>query len=230
MRRRPTSRIFLLCAALLAACGREEPRPPSGQAPVPLLAGGTDSRAVIVAFGDSLTAGPGVDPEFRYPELLQSALDARGYSYRVVNAGVSGDTTSSGLTRLRTVVALKPTIVILELGANDGLRGLPLAASRANLEEIIVRLKEAGIQVVLAGMRIPPNYGPLYTRQFEQMYRDLARRHDLTLVPFLLEGVAARPELNLEDGIHPNETGYGIVARTVLETLEPLLSPSPSGP
>jgi acyl-CoA thioesterase I len=142
--------------------------------------------------------------------------------WRVVNEGVSGDTTSGGLQRVAMVLAHKPEIVILELGGNDGLRGLPLDSTRANLEQIIAELKIGSARIVLAGITLPPNYGPDYIRGFEQIYKDLAARHDLPLIPFLLEGVATRQFMQ-SDGIHPTAEGNRRVAALVMKTLEPLL-------
>lgn len=178
---------------------------------------------MIAAFGDSLTEGFAVDPARSYPAVLQRELDARGYGYRVVNMGVSGDTTTDGLARLSSVQALQPEIVILEFGANDGLRGLPVARARANLEKMIVALRGSGATVILAGMTLPPNYGPDYIRGFEQMYRELAAKHKLPLIPFLLEGVGGSELYMQRDGLHPNAEGNVKVAHSVLETLEPLL-------
>ena len=178
---------------------------------------------MIVAFGDSLTAGFGADPGQSYPDFLQKEIDARGFHWRVVNAGVSGDTTTDGLARIGEVLAYKPRIVILEFGANDGLRGLPLAATRANLVQIISALRQAGAEIVLAGMTLPPNYGPDYIRPFEQMYRDLAAKYKLRLIPFLLTGVAGNPHLMQADGLHPTGAGNRIVAHNVMQILEPLL-------
>ncbi len=183
----------------------------------------SDERLRIVAFGDSLTAGLGVTPDESYPAQLQRRLDAAGYPYLVVNAGVSGDTTAGGLRRVAWVLNSKPSIVILELGGNDGLRGLSLTETRTNLEQIIRQLQARKVIVVLAGMKLPPNYGLDYTTRFEALYADLARTHRLTLIPFLLEGVAAKPSLNQADGIHPTAEGHRIVAETVLKTLQPLL-------
>lgn len=180
-------------------------------------------RLRIVAFGDSLTAGLGVASGDSYPAQLQRRLDAAGYPYQVVNAGVSGDTTAGGLRRVGWVLKSAPSIVILELGANDGLRGLSLDETRLNLEQIIRRLREARVTVVLAGMKLPPNYGADYAGKFESLYADLARRFDAPLIPFFLEGVAARPALNQSDGIHPTAEGYGIVTDHILRTIEPLL-------
>lgn len=177
----------------------------------------------IVAFGNSLTAGLGVSPDQSYPAQLQRRLNNAGYHYKVINAGVSGDTTAGGLRRLNWILKSQPSIVIVELGANDGLRGQPLAAMYSNLNEIITTLKESGAKVVLAGMKIPPNYGQDYTTGFASMFEQLARRHSIRLIPFFLEGVAARPQLNQADGLHPTSAGYQIVADNVMTAIEPLL-------
>lgn len=182
-----------------------------------------DKRPVIVAFGDSLTAGFNVEPGESYPDYLQQLLDARGYQYRVVNAGIGGDTTGSGLERVDSIIAMKPAIVILELGGNDGLRGLPLERTRTNLEAILDRLEASGAVTVLAGMTLPPNYGPEYIAGFEKIYRDLAQRRRLPFIPFLLEGVAGRPGLMQGDGIHPTAEGNRRVAEIVFRAIEPLL-------
>ncbi len=183
----------------------------------------TDRRPVIVAFGDSLTAGYGVETGYSYPDFLQKDLDRAGRKYRVMNAGVSGDTTSGGLARVGIVSALKPAIVIVELGGNDGLRGLPLASTRANLEQIIVKLRKSGARVLLAGITLPPNYGPDYIKQFESIYKDLAAKYKVPLIPFLLQGVAGVPGMMQGDGIHPTRKGNEIVANLVLRALKPLL-------
>jgi acyl-CoA thioesterase I len=185
---------------------------------------GQERTRTIVAFGDSLTAGYGVASGDSYPARLQRRLDELGYRYRVVNAGVSGDTTAGGLRRVSWVLNGHPDLVILELGGNDGLRGLDIDQTRANLEGIILRLKQAGVITVLAGMKLPPNYGRDYTTRFESMYRDLATQHDLPLIPFLLDGVGGDRTLNQPDGIHPTGEGYRIVVDNVLETLKPLLN------
>ncbi len=177
----------------------------------------------IVAFGNSLTAGLGVSPDQSYPAQLQWRLNETGYHYEVINAGVSGDTTAGGLRRVNWVLKSRPSIVILELGVNDAMRGQPLAGMYSNLDEIITRLQDAEAAVVLAGMKIPPNYGLDYTKGFSSMFEQLAREHNVTLIPFLLEGVAAKPELNQADGMHPTAAGYHIVADTVMTALEPLL-------
>jgi len=176
-----------------------------------------------VAFGDSLTAGLGVAPDQTYPAQLQRRLDALGQQYLVLNAGVSGDTSAGGLRRVSWVLAGNPQLVILELGGNDGLRGLSLPETRSHLDAIIQRLKQANVQVILAGMNLPPNYGKEYTSKFEAMYRDLAHVHSIPLIPFLLEGVGGNTSLNQADGIHPTAEGYRIVVETVLKSLLPVL-------
>jgi acyl-CoA thioesterase-1 len=178
----------------------------------------------IVAFGDSLTAGFGVAAQDTYPVQLQRRLDAAGYRYLMVNAGVSGDTTAGGVRRVSWVLNSNPYMVILELGGNDGLRGLDIEQTRTNLEIIIARLKQAGVVTVLAGMKLPPNYGVDYTARFESMYHELATRHGLALIPFLVEGVGGDQRLNQADGIHPTGEGYRIVADNVFRILEPLLN------
>jgi acyl-CoA thioesterase-1 len=177
----------------------------------------------IVAFGDSLTAGYGLSSDQSYPALLQERLIEANYHYKVINAGVSGDTTAGGLRRLDWVLKSRPTIVILELGGNDGLRGLPLRETQSNLEKIILRLKAEGVTILLAGMKIPPNYGEAYTSEFSMMYQKLAKQYDVTLMPFFLEDVATRPKLTQADGIHPTAEGYQIIVENLLENLTPLL-------
>lgn len=198
--------IFLCPAALLA----DSPSAP-------------DTRPRIVAFGDSLTAGLGVSADESYPAQLQQRLDSLSYRYRVINAGVSGDTTAGGLRRVPWVLNSKPDLVILELGGNDGLRGLSLEQTKSNLGQIIQRLQRAGVTVILAGMRLPPNYGQEYTMGFEAIYPALAKQYHLPLVPFFLEGVAASATLNQADGIHPTKEGYRIIVEQILKTLSPLL-------
>ncbi|MCS6289663.1 MAG: arylesterase [Nitrospira sp.] len=182
-----------------------------------------DDRPRIIAFGDSLTAGLGVAPEQSYPTQLQKQLDALGYRYQVLNAGVSGDTSAGGLRRVSWVLAGKPRVVILELGGNDGLRGLGLPETQSHLDAIIRQLKDAHVRVILAGMKLPPNYGEEYTARFEAMYRDLAQLYELPLIPFLLEGVGGEKTLNQADGIHPTAEGYRIVVENVLRSLLPVL-------
>jgi acyl-CoA thioesterase-1 len=186
-------------------------------------AGSADKRPVVVAFGDSLTAGFGAEPGASYPDFLQKELDRAGLAWRVVNAGVSGDTTTDGLNRVGDVLAYKPRVVILEFGGNDGLRGLPIETTRANLEQMVVALRKSGAAVVLAGMTLPPNYGPDYIHTFEQIYRDLAGKYKLVRIPFLLEGVATDRSLMQRDGIHPTGAGNQKVAVTVMKYVRPVL-------
>ena len=205
--------VFLLVLILLS-CGTAaagEPRETS------------DTGPCIVAFGDSLTAGLGVSRDDAYPAQLQRRLDGLGYQYRVINAGASGDTSAGGLRRVPWVLKSKPEVVILELGANDGLRGLSLEQTTYNLSQIIQQLQQADVTVVLAGMKLPPNYGQDYTSGFESIYPALAKQYHLPLIPFFLEGVAASWDLNQADGIHPTKEGYKIVVEHVLKVLRPLI-------
>lgn len=182
-----------------------------------------DGARLIAAFGDSLTAGLGVAADEAFPARLEARLRSEGYQYSVVNAGVSGDTTAGGLRRVDWVLRAKPEIVVVALGANDGLRGQSPAAIRTNLEMIIARLRGAGSRVLLAGMRMPPNYGAEYTREFAGIFPDVARRTRVALVPFLLEGVAADPRFLQPDGLHPNAAGHQIIADRLWPYFLPLL-------
>ena len=216
---------LLLGVVLLAGCSKEEkPTAPKAAAPAPVAKPTpVDSRPVIVAFGDSLTAGYGLEPGLSYADFLQKEIDAKGYRFRVVNQGISGDTTDGGVSRMDAAIGLKPAIVILELGANDGLRGLPVAATRANLTAIVDGFQKAGAKVLLAGMTLPRNYGADYIRDFEQIFRDLKREKKLAIIPFFLEGVATRPELMQRDAMHPTAEGCKKVAQNVMKYLEPML-------
>jgi acyl-CoA thioesterase-1 len=185
---------------------------------------GTGER-IIVALGDSLTAGLGVASDEAYPALLEARARKAGFDYRVVNAGVSGDTSAGGLRRLDWVLRSRPDVVIVALGSNDGLRGLPVAALRDNLTTIVTRLRAAGARVLLVGMRVPPNYGAAYAGDFAEVFGSVARRTSVAFLPFLLEGVAGDPTLNQPDGIHPNAAGQRIVADRVWTALRPLLRP-----
>jgi acyl-CoA thioesterase-1 len=221
--------------SVLAACGTQvnterevgqtsqTAQAPQSQSPAQTSAPDADTRPAIVAFGDSISAGYGVTPGKTYPEVLQRLLDQAGYQYRVVNLGVSGDTTTDGLERLPEVIGLHPAIVILEFGGNDGLRGLPVASARMNLAKIIEQLRGANIEILLAGMTLPRNYGPDYINSFDQMYVDLAKQYKLARIPFLLEGVGGHGDLTQPDGIHPTAEGDRIVADTVMQYLRPLL-------
>lgn len=178
---------------------------------------------VVVCLGDSLTEGYGIAPEQSYPSRLEEMLQEAGQPVKVVNAGISGSTSASAVGRLRWQLKADPDLVVIALGGNDGLRGVDVASTRANLSRAIALARDAGVEVLLAGMKIPPNYGPEYTREFEAIFPSLAEEHGVAFLPFLLEGVAAMPELNLPDGIHPNARGSERVARNVLAALLPLL-------
>jgi acyl-CoA thioesterase-1 len=190
-----------------------------------LLAPPAASAAVtVLCLGDSLTEGYGLAQGEAFPALVERRLHSEGRTdVRVINAGISGSTSASGAARLRWQLRGKPDVLLLALGANDGLRGLDLAVTRRNLDAVIRLAKQAKLRILLAGMKLPPNYGEAYTRDFERMYLELAELHGLPTIPFLLEGVAGRPELNLSDGIHPNARGQAIVAETVYRHLWPLL-------
>jgi acyl-CoA thioesterase I len=178
---------------------------------------------VIVCFGDSITAGYGVDPGHSYPDYLQSSLDARGYHYRIVNQGVSGATSKDGVDRLKDVLQLHPAVVIVEFGGNDGLRGLPLTVTNSNLDTIVGTLRKAGINVLLAGITLPPNYGPDYIHQFDEMYHAVAAKYHVPLLPMLYAHVYTVPGTIQEDGIHPTAKGAQLVAQNFLPLLLPML-------
>jgi acyl-CoA thioesterase-1 len=185
-----------------------------------------DGRPIIVAFGDSLTAAFGIlNKDHWFETLLQRKLDEKGYRFRVENASVSGDTSAGGVSRIDWALNIDGQVkfLILELGGNDGLRGLPVAEMKKNLAQIIERTQARGVTVILAGMEAPPNLGEEYTSEFRQAYRDLAKKYKLTLIPFLLEGVAGHREMNQPDGIHPNAAGEKVMTENVWRELEPLL-------
>ena len=177
----------------------------------------------IVFLGDSMTAGYGLRKEEAVPALIQARLDREGYRYQVVNAGVSGDTSAGGLSRLDWSLEGDVDVLVVELGANDGLRGLPVPQMKRNLAEIITKAKARGITVILTGMEAPPNYGATYTTEFREAYRQLADEHGVIFIPFYLDGVAGIAHLNIADGIHPNADGSRIIERTVWHALEPVL-------
>lgn len=182
-----------------------------------------DAKTILVV-GDSISAAYGLKLEQGWVSLLQLRLHAQGYGYRVVNASVSGETTSGGLSRLPRALALqKPSIVILELGGNDGLRGLPLATTRSNLNDMVALAVKAKAKVLLVGMKIPPNYGPRYTEEFARLFSELSRTRSLPLVPFFLERVALTPGLMQADGIHPNTAGQPLLLDTLWPVLRPML-------
>jgi acyl-CoA thioesterase-1 len=223
--------LILTCVALAGCTKTEAPRqeiPPArtsnAAAPRPAAA---DARPVIAVLGDSLAEGMGVAKGKSYPDIVQQTLDRKGYSYRVMNLGVSGDTTTGGLSRLAYALSLKPSILVIELGGNDGLRGIPVSSTKANLEKMIRESQKAGVDVLLAGMTLPPNYGTEYIRKFEAVYHDLAREYKVQLIPSLMRPIAeqieSRPELMQQDGIHPTAQGHELLGQTVVRYLMPML-------
>lgn len=228
--------IFVMLGAFsLCSCSRthetnddSHAQPTASQSPTPVTPPATppvnDDRKVLVVFGDSLAAGYGLPGGRSFPEVLQKRLTAEGYPWRVVNLGISGDTTEGGVARLDSATALKPSIAIVELGGNDGLRGLPLARTRENLDQMIKAFQSAGAKVVLAGMTLPPNYGPDYIRDFGQIYTSLAEKYHVKLIPFLLGDIVTKDLRYFQpDGIHPTTQGAEIVAGTVEKAVQPLL-------
>lgn len=187
-----------------------------------------ESRQVLLFFGNSLTAGYGVEPEKAFPYLIQQRLDSLGLPYNVVNAGLSGETSASGVNRIEWVLREEPAVMILELGGNDGLRGIDPNETRKNLEKIInlAQGKYPDLTVIIAGMEAPPNMGQDYISSFRAVFKELADEKDLPLIPFLLQGVGGEQELNLPDGIHPNEQGHKIVANNVWAVLKKELRPN----
>ncbi|MEC7593323.1 MAG: arylesterase [Pseudomonadota bacterium] len=216
VRQRPINRRGMIAVALLATFFGGVFRPPASAADGPIR--------TIMAFGDSLTSGYGLPPADAFPVKLEAALRARGHAVRVINAGVAGDTTAGGRARLAWMLADKPDAVILELGANDGLRGLDPAETLANLRAIMEQLKAADLPVLLAGMRAPPNLGRDFGAEFDTIFATVALEYDALFYPFFLEGVAARPTLNQNDGIHPNSAGVAIVVERIIPSVEALLS------
>jgi acyl-CoA thioesterase-1 len=186
-----------------------------------------DARPEIVFLGDSLTAGLGLESSLSFPSLIQHRLDELELPFTVVNAGVSGDTSAGGLRRLAWSLQGNPRVLVVALGGNDGLRGLPPDELQKNLAAIIEEAQRAGLVVILAGMEAPPNNGPEYTARFRRVYSELAKTYDVPLIPFLLQGVAGDPDLNQGDGIHPNPEGARRVADTVWRALEPVLKTEP---
>ena len=196
----------------------------AAQVPAAATAPATTKKRLLF-FGNSLTAGLGVEPEQAFPALIGEKMDSLSLGYEVINAGLSGETTAGGRSRVGWILRQPVAVFVLELGANDGLRGLPLSATRQNLQGIIdtVWRRSPGAQIVLAGMQIPPNMGQSYAADFKAVYQEIATKNHLVLIPFLLEGVGGHPKLNQADGIHPTPAGHRIVARTVWAVLQPLL-------
>ena len=218
-----------ITVAGLSACGQA---PPAGAQPNPRLVGDHTSGTVrqfeanaprLVVLGDSLTAGLGLEATEAYPARLQERLDAAGHDIQVVNAGVSGDTTAGGLRRLEWALDGGADLLLVALGGNDGLRGLPVDQMKQNLSQIITTARARGVEVLLAGMEAPPNFGEVYTTAFRDVFSQLANEHDVVLIPFLLEGVAGVADLNQSDGIHPNADGASRVAEHVWPAVEPLV-------
>lgn len=208
----------------LLACGGPEPQAEVARgAPPP-----PPSRRTILFVGTSLTAGLGIAPEDAFPAVIQAKVDSAGLPYHVVNAGVSGASSAEGLARMPWLLRQPVDVLVLELGANDGLRGTSVEAMEANLQAVIdsTRARSPDVRIVIAGMEAPPNMGRRFTTAFRQAFRDLAARNDAALIPFLLEGVAAEDSLNQGDGIHPTEAGHRIVAENVWRVLRRILQPS----
>jgi acyl-CoA thioesterase I len=227
----PTLTLAILIP-MLSACGGERPAaspaPPApgavpAQAPAPPSAAPVENVPLVAFLGDSLTAGLGLAAEEAYPALVEARMREEGIPIRALNAGVSGDTSAGGLRRVDWLLDQHPAVLVVGLGANDGLRGLPVAEVEKNLRQIVERAKAAGAKVVLLGMKIPPNYGPEYTRDFEAVYPRLAKELEVALVPFLLEGVGGVEELNQADGIHPTAEGQVKVAENVVPVLKKVL-------
>jgi len=220
-------RLFLIVSFALVGCSKPEAPPvvrESAPVQAPVAPAVPDGRKVLVVFGDSISAGYGLDAGLSFPDVMQRTLDKEKLPWRVVNQGISGDTTAGGAARIDGALALKPAVVLLELGGNDGLRGIPLASTRENLEKMITAFQGAGARVVLAGMTLPPNYGPDYIRGFEKVFKDLAAKYKVTLIPFLLSDIVTQDlRFFQSDGIHPTAPGAEIVAGTALKALRPLL-------
>ncbi len=236
-----TRKIVVLFAASLIACQPDAPassataEADAGARPADTTSGTAGGATMetprdtdvagILFLGTSLTAGYGVGADAAYPALIQARIDSAGLPYRVINAGLSGETSAGGLRRLDWSLQDSIAVLVLELGANDGLRGLPIEQLRENLDAILRRTRERypDVRLVIAGMEAPPNLGNRYTRRFRETFVELADEHDAALIPFLLDGVAAEPAYNQSDGIHPNESGHRVLATNVWDVLEPLL-------
>lgn len=221
--------LLLLVPFLLLACGEKSEKKEDNRASEEVNQDeeemATEERKLILFFGNSLTAGLGLEQEETFPTLIQDKIDSLGLNYEVLNAGLSGETTAGGKNRISWVLNQDIDIFVLELGANDGLRGVPVEETKKNLQAIIdtVRKKNPHTQILLTGMQMPPSLGREYTAEFREIYPELAEENDIELVPFLLEDVAGVPELNQSDGIHPTAEGQRIVAENVWEELRPML-------
>ncbi len=206
-------------STLDSATGPKAPQPAPGPRPAVV----EDGRPLVVCFGDSLTAGYGTEAGQSYPDYLQAALDARGYKYRVVNEGISGNTTKDGVERVKEIAAMKPAVVVVEFGGNDGLRGLRIEDTRRNLDQIVSTLLASETRVVIAGISLPPDYGPDYVKQFNETYVLLAKQYKLPMLPFLLQGVYGVKGMMQADQTHATPKGNVIVAKNVLPLVTPLL-------
>lgn len=214
--------LLLFTSLILFSCGGNTSETHTAEQTETTSESQEEKQKVILFFGNSLSAGYGIDPEDAFPGLVQARLDSLGKNYKVINGGLSGETTAGGLSRLDWFLEEEPYIFVLELGGNDGLRGIQLSETKKNLLAIIdkVRSKYPNTKIILAGMQIPPNMGQEYTDEFMKIYPAVAQEKNVTLIPFLLEGVAGNPELNLPDGIHPTEEGHQIVFGTVWPFIE----------
>jgi acyl-CoA thioesterase I len=206
-------------ASTQPAAPADDSEPPKPKRDVP----SNDKRPLLVCFGDSLTAGAGTDAGQSYPDYLQADLDELHYHYRVENEGISGNTTKDGVERLPEILALHPAVVVVEFGGNDGLRGLRIEDTRANLDEIVATLKKAGIKVALAGITLPPDYGPDYIDKFNETYKVLAQKYKVPMLPFLLKDVYGVPGMMQRDQTHATAKGNQVVARNVVPLVAPLL-------
>lgn len=221
------SRLRILGLILLAsgwmACGSEEQKKEAQQEVAATQKKLADKK--LVFFGNSLTAGYGLNPEEAFPARTQVKIDSLELGYEVINAGLSGETSAGGLTRIDWILQQKPDVFVLELGANDGLRGIPVAETRKNLQGILDKVKAVNpeVKLVVAGMMVPPNMGPEYAKDFQSIFPELAKTNNATLIPFLLDGVAGERSLNLADGIHPTAEGHQMVANSIWKYLQPLL-------
>ena len=216
---------ILFIFALLSACGNEENKKADTASTDSLKVSSVDAKKSILVFGNSLTAGLGVEPDEAFPALIGNKIDSLNLPYKVINAGLSGETTAAGKERINWLLKQKVDVFILELGANDGLRGIPLTETRKNLQSIIdqVKAKYPDAKLVITGMEVPPNMGSKYASEFRVIFTDLAKKNNMALVPFLLEKVVGVPELNQSDGIHPTPEGHKILAENVWVVLKDLL-------
>ncbi len=220
--------VVLAVATLLNGCNNKQTNGTKAQkkeSAVPSTLPAETLRKTILFLGNSLTAGYGLSAEEAFPALLQQKIDSLGLPYTCINAGLSGETSAGGRRRIGWLLRSKPDIVVLELGANDGLRGISLVDTRVNLQAILDTVKTVNpeVKILIAGMQLPPNLGPDYTREFRTLFVELAKRNNASLIPFLLDGVAGISKLNQPDGIHPTAEGQGILAKNVWQALRPLL-------